>query len=460
MKNIFTKIMSTRKTKLFTLTLSAAFVLTGATVFAGFGPERPTYDWNNAAERGGSFVGPVFNSFVNTPTYGDERNFGRVAEVVNGQSPVQADFREEVNAQGGKEYWVRTFVHNDANQNTNCFEEQKDADGRCTQVDPSAPGVAKNTRVRIAIAGGVANGVDVVSYISADNAVNKNGQPLRTVYDSSTLVNDDQRFSVAYVPGSAILYNSAHQNGLTLPNGDSIVSASGVPVGYDQMNGNLPGCFEFSAYVYVKVKVSAPKLEITKQVRKVGETEWKESVDAKPGESVQWLVKVINTGSTVQNNVSASDLLPPHIEYIDGTAKWYSASQNGVALDFDQFEISDGDGGYGFGNYAANGGGFLVRFDTKVKDDFKECSVAIRNVAYTKSDESPEEQEDYADVKITKENCQPTTPPVTPPTPQAPPVTPTTLPVTGAGSVFGIFTATTAAGAMAHRAFQSRRNRG
>ncbi len=446
MKNI-TNYLKSKKAKIAAIFASTAILVTGVTVFAGFGPTRPVYDWNNPADRKGSLNGPVFNSFINTPTYGDERNLARISEVAPGDTnPIDNSFSEETTAQDGKEYWVRTFVHNNANQSTNCFEQHKDANGNCTQVDAGAPGIAENTRVRVQIANGVANGVDVMSFISADNAVDKNGAPMRTVWDTATLVNDSKSFSVAYVPGSAKLYNPAHQSGLALS--DNIVSASGTPVGYDAMNGSLPGCFEFSAYVYIKVKVSSPQLTIQKQVRKVGETEWKESVDAKPGETVQWLVKVLNTGSTVQNNVVASDLLPPHLAYVDGSAKWYSASQNGVAYDFNQFTINNGNGGYIFGNYAANGGGFLVRFDTKLKDDFKDCSVAVRNIAHTKSTESPNEQEDFADVKITKENCQPTTPT---------PTTPTTLPNTGAGDVLGIFFATTVIGTLAHRFVLSRR---
>src|SRR5690349_12346600 len=92
-----------------------------ASVLAGFGPNRPTFDYNKfdpsksctdpsqANGRCGSMDGPVFNSFINTPSYGDERNFTRIAEVVPGQSPTAADFRETSTAVAGKSYWVRTL---------------------------------------------------------------------------------------------------------------------------------------------------------------------------------------------------------------------------------------------------------------------------------------------------------------------------------------------------------------
>lgn len=72
-----------------------------------------------------------------------------------------------------------------------------------------------------------------------------------------------KHFHVNYVAGSAKIYNPAHQNGLALP--DAIVSTAGVPVGYEAMNGNLPGCFEYSAYIYIKVKVSSPSLDVNRQ---------------------------------------------------------------------------------------------------------------------------------------------------------------------------------------------------
>ncbi len=375
---------------------------------AGFGPGRPVFDWNNPNDHDGSLIGPVFNSFINTDTYGDERNLARVAAVVPGQSPVQADFHEQQVAEAGKEYWVRTFVHNNANSTTNCLPNHRDSQGRCPQVDPDAIGVAKNVRLKFTIPQGEVNGLDMTSTISSSNGVNRDGQPMTSVYDTATLANSNRDFSVAYVPGSTIIYNRAHQNGLPLA--DGITSASGIPLGYDQMNGNLPGCFEFSAYVYVKVRVSTSDLSINKYVRKAGTSAWGETANVKPGETVDWVIDVLNTGSTVQHNVIANDALPPHLEYVPGTAQWETTEQGRVPFDFDKFELSDGDGSnMNAGNYGPNGN-LRIYFSTKAKGDFQECQVRLRNIASARSSEIPTNQEDSADVVITKENCQPTTP--------------------------------------------------
>ena len=376
------------KAKLLITSIATIGVLvTSAIALAGWTPGRPVFDWNNPDDRKGSLTGPVFNSFINTPYYGDERAFLDASRTDQATQPnAFKDVLPNV-TKGSKEVILRTYVHNNANQSTN--------DAQHDHI-----GIARNTKVRITLPTGTETALRARSYITADNAT-----PAE-VTDTAELV-DSSPFAIQYIPGSAVIYNSAHNGGVKL--GDGIVG-SGVQIGYENMNGNLPGCFEYQAIVEIRVKILTPDLKVEKQVRKPGETAWHKSVDAKPGETVQWLVKVTNTGDTVQHNVVASDLLPPHVSYVADSAKWYSASQNGVPYNFNQFIVNEGKGGYVFGNYAANGGGFLVRFDTKVKGDFDPCSIAIRNIGHAKSTENPGEISDYADVKITKENCTPTKP--------------------------------------------------
>jgi uncharacterized repeat protein (TIGR01451 family) len=383
------RILRASKKAKFISALVVTTALTGAVALAGWGPSRPVYDWNNPAERSGSMNGPVFNSFINTPVYGDERSF---VDAKDSSITTAGGFKDQVPVEVGKEYLVRVYVHNNAHESTNA----------------SGVGVAKNTKVRVKLLPGMANGHGITGFISADNDVDKNGTPVTgELWDTVDLRNEQTAFAVEYVSGSAQIVNGNFPQGKQLS--DEIVNG-GVLIGDDVMDGNLNGCFEYQAYVNIRVKIVAPKLTINKTVRKAGETAWKDVVDAKPGETVQWLVEVKNTGNAVQNNVVAYDLLPPHLEYVPNTAKWYSAHENGTAYDFDQFEISDGDGGYVFGNYAANGGSFLARFDTKVKGDFEPCTISIRNLAFTRSEQNPKDIQDHADVRITREDCKPQEP--------------------------------------------------
>lgn len=386
---------SPKKSALFA-TLAVTILAVPAILVGAWGPERPVYDYNKFTEgvsctdpsqalgRCGSMNGPVFNSFKNAPNYGDERNFNRIANVVPGQSPKDADYGETKQAEAGKEYWVRTYVHNNANETTNSAAFNN-------------IGIAKNTRVKLAIAEGQANGVGVMTYINADNA-----NPAQ-VYDSSTLVNDNKAFSVNYVTGSAVLY-SAYQNS-SVPLSDAITSASGVQIGNDGvLNGNQKGCFDSVLYVYVKVKVEAPALEFDKLVRKDGgkSADWTNEIKAKRGDQVEYLLDYKNTGNGTMNNIVLSDKLPTNVTLVPGSVKWIDTNRpQGTPIPdnllFDPAGVT-------VGNYGANGGGYIM-FEAKVNNEVDEC--VAKNVAYAGANNVPK-QEDDATVII--EDCQPDEP--------------------------------------------------
>lgn len=372
-KNTFNKLRSLPKR--YTLAIATGLVIALPIIAqAGFGPNRPVFDWNNPDDRKGSLTGPVFNSFINTPTYGDERNFVRVADVVAGQSPVDANFSESKTATAGKEYWIRTFVHNNANQSTN-----------------DTIGVAKNTRVSVDIAEGTANGVDVLADITADNATPQK------VWDTATLVNDNTAFSLSYVPGSAKIYNPAHVNGLAIS--DNIVSDNGTLIGFDAMNGDLPGCFEFSAYVYIKVKVTSPDLQIDKRVSKIAApklSETSETVTAKRGETITWRIDYKNTGSETARNITIRDQIPAGLTLVPGSITWIDVNhQSGETFQ----DTALGSGGVNVGNYAVNGNG-VIRFQTTIDQDVEDCEIT--NVAFGRADNVAEQNDD---AKVVIEDC-------------------------------------------------------
>lgn len=386
-KNIAKKLFSSRKMTAVTLGVVTLATVTGV-AFAGWTPGRTVFDWNNPDQRKGSMNGPVFNSFVNTPYYGDERAFFDASRTDQATQPNA--FKDVLPGvtEGSKEVILRTYVHNNANQETNA----------------SGLGVARDAKVRITLPTGTEKALRARSYITWSNpAPGYTGE----VTDTAELV-DNTDFSISYVPGSARVYNAAHNaaaGGVALP--DTIVT-SGANLGYDQMNGLFPGCFEYQAMVEIKVRVNVPDLKIEKKVRMPGETEWKESVNAKPGDKVQWLVQVTNTGQVTQDNMTAYDRLPEHVTYVPDTAKWYSSANNGTPYNIDQFVTNNGGSGYDFGSYVANGGGFLVRFDTTVEGDFDECTTTLKNIASAYSKQSPNRKTDDAIVIVTKENCQET----------------------------------------------------
>lgn len=361
--------------------LAGAVLGIGATAVtvAEFYPNRPTYDYNIPEQRIGSMNGPVFNSFINTPSYGDERAFLDARRSDQTAAGSYKNVLSDVTG-GTKEVVVRMYVHNNANQGTNA----------------SGVGIARNTNVRIALPTAEASSLRARGYISASNAA--------MVEDTVDFV-DNKAFKVEYVPGSAILYNNGpFKNGKQLS--DSIVTSAGAPVGYDALNGNFPGCFDYEAVVQIRVKVvvkPTPSINFTKQVRMKGETSWHKEVATKPGDTVEWLLTTQNTGPTDLNNIVTRDVLPPNVKLESGSVKFITVNATTTQTDKPLF-----DGGINVGNFAS-GGGFYMMFSTKVEGNFEPCEIRVRNLGYVKSDQTPEKQ-DTADVIITRQNCNPTKP--------------------------------------------------
>jgi len=414
---LFRKLKAAVKThkKLSAVVLTAMVIAAPVAAHAGFFPGRQTFDYNNyngnnncadqsnpARNNGrcGSLTGPVFDSFINTPTYGDERSFfdGYRTDLANGNA---SDPVTNV-TDGSQVVTLRVYVHNNANSSTNCHADHLDANGNCTVIDHDAPGIAHNTKVAIALPASttVSNDLRSVASISADNS-----NP-GTVYDTADLTSS-KNFTVSYVPGSAIEYNDGpFKGGQQLS--DSIVNG-GAPIGYDALNGDLPGCFPYAATVEIKVKVTPVTppnnhLTITKTDRLAGSTTWGHQVNAKPGDTVQWELDTENKGTSTLTNVTTSDVLPPNLQVVAGSIKFVNARGTEPLSDTPNGGPLFG-GGYNAGSYNPNDN-TLITFDTKVLDNFDGCTIIDRNTASAVSDQTPKAS-DNADVVITKTNCTP-----------------------------------------------------
>ena len=352
------------------LAILAGVVLVPAALFA-WGPARDTYTVEKPADH------IVFNSITNNPVYGDERQFASIKDASN---TTAGGWQNTVTAQAGKEYLVRVYVHNNAADKLGL--------------------VATNTRVMAALSTATGTSVPVTTYVSADNASPKQ------VYADVKLT-AAQNFNIAYVPGSAKIYNNATgQAGRAVS--DSIVNGSGALVGYNANDGKVPGCFQYASYVTFKVKpqfAQSAEFDMSKVVRKAGTTTWSESVAAKSGETVQYRIKYTNTGKVQQNNVVVRDTLPAGVSYVAGSTKLYLGSDptNARAVSDNIVNAS----GINIGSYLP-GGMAMVIFDAKVKanDQLPVCGPnTIRNIAKVETDYGT--KQDTADVTTTKECVQP-----------------------------------------------------
>jgi uncharacterized repeat protein (TIGR01451 family) len=363
MKNLLSKLP-----KKLVAGVAALAIIAGvaSTAFAAFGPEgRPTMNWTGDDTKGADHV--VFNSFVNNPVWGDERDFVRAA--VEQRDDKYKDPLADV--KDGDTVNVIMFVHNNADSALN-------ADGS---------GVALNTTVKADIPTGVTNAQEIKGYISADNATPQ------TIFDTVS-INGADKFAMEYVPGS--VHISGNHINQDLPNADI---RTGFKIG-DQLDGKFKGCFEFVQYVTFKVKISKPSISIEKTERKLGQTAWVKDMTAKPGDTIEYRLKITNTGKSDLTNITVGDRLPPYLTYVPGTTRLYNklTPAEGTLL-------NDGivPGALRLNaTYQPTAVAYIV-FQAKVSTDIanKECgSPRLRNVAATHADQVPGDVEDTADVVV------------------------------------------------------------
>jgi len=275
----------------------------------------------------------TFNSITNGKI-GDERNF--VGAKLSGTTSVKDN---EISVEDGKTYTVRLYVHNNSP-----FGVDK---------------TAENVTVNFALPTTVGKSHTVVGYINASNAM-----PNR-YWDEVKFVSDDN-FYLEYVDGSA-RYTNAKLGTVALPNE---VITSGAKIGYEGLDGKIPGCFAYDGEVTIEVTVhKAASAKLSKTVRLKGTKEWKESVDAKIGDEVEYQIEYKNLTSETVSNVMIRDILPKNMEYVKDSTYLYNANyQSGVQV----VENTVTTTGINIGSYTMNGNAY-VRFTAKVINKTLAC---------------------------------------------------------------------------------------
>jgi len=338
-----------------------------------WGPDRPTFSYESPAP----YV--TFNSMDNAPNYGDERNFVRIKDA----GAANNAYTDKINLQTGKEYTVMVYFHNNASTSLN--SEANDY-----------MGIALNTKMRVQMPATVKAGEDarITGFVSADNA-----NP-GTVWDEA-YATASNNVALRYVPDSATITSNGAVNGQKMP---ETLFTTGANLGYDALDGKVPGCNQYAGYVTYNIKVDQPNFEMKKQVAKKGTADWKESIDAKAGEEVDYRIEYKNSGTTVQNNVVIKDVLPQGVTYVDGSTSISNASSDFKWRASTNNEVTKG--GLNIGNYAAGGGAF-VKFTAKMpsNDSLKACGTnTLVNKATVETDNG--NKGDTANVVVNKE-CAP-----------------------------------------------------
>lgn len=353
------------------LVVMATAVLVPASLLA-WGPDRPTFTTANPA----GYV--TFNSITDNPVHGDERNFVQIKEA----SASNSTYAEEVALQPGKEYEVFVYFHNNAASNFN-------------DAAHDYKGIAKDTAMRIQMPGIVKAGekARITGVVSASNA--NPAQVWDEAYGTSA-----SAVALRYVQDSATIHSRGAVDGQKLP---SELLTTGTKLGYDALDGKVPGCNEYAGYVTFRFKVDQPNFTVDKTVSLAGKNAFSESVTAKPGEEVEYKIQYKNTGTTQQNDVVIKDKLPTGVSYVAGSTLVASSASNGQYVKASDNVTTTG---INIGSYAPNGNAF-VKFRAKVEDNAKleKCGLnTLVNTAVAETNNG--NKEDTANVVVSKE-CKP-----------------------------------------------------
>lgn len=335
------------------LAMATAVIALPAGLLA-WGPERPTYTMAHPADH------VTFNSITDATNYGDERNFVRI-------SKDNKTYADDLTVENNGEYYVRIYVHNNAASNLKL--------------------VAENVVAKLNVPTQMADRIQIDGYINSSNA-----QPA-SVWDQAVFHGaNGTPFKLSYVAGSAYYKNAKGQFTVA----DSIVDG-GAKLGYTSMDGKIPGCFEYSGVVYLKVKAKTADFAISKTVRKAGSGSFSENITVNPGDKVDYQLYFKNTGGLNQTTVSIKDMLPAGMTYVAGST-WVHDSKG-------TRQVPDGiaQGGMSMGSYLANGDVY-VKFTAQVATNDKLAKCGVNSLVNTMSSTTAESgtKTDTATVTVTK----------------------------------------------------------
>ncbi len=424
-----------------TLAVAAAAATLGVAAFpavvSAWGPSRQTYSLREVNE-GALGESVTFNSIVFQDsdyewfknTYGeeikkgnitDERNFVGARENTGKNEGADNVWQgNEIEVEDGKTYLVRLYVHNNSPKNA-----------------------AKDVKAKFFMPSGYKAKQTIDGQITASNAM------YDAYWDYVDFVSKDNiPFKLEYVEGSASLENkhfSSKNGGLKLSD-DLVKSEDGILIGYDALNGVIPGCYDYATYLGIEVKaVYQPQFTVEKKVRIVGDSDktWKKTVNAKVGDKVEFQIEYRNVDTKTQEHITIRDILPNNLSFVEGSAVLYNTTYP-KGVKYDGHTLIDN--GLRIGSYLGNSNAFM-RFTAEVVDKDLACgSNTLVNWGRASVDDVV--RQDYARVvlnKVCEDNPEPEPTP-TPDEPETPPVLPETGPSLVAGGVAAAGSLTTAAG--------------
>ncbi len=382
---------------------AVAAVATSALVISAFGPEnRKTYTMESPADK------VTFNSITNNPTLigstniadcngnvgCDERYFVSASEYTGDAS--KNSWGDTTTVEDGKEYVVRMYVHNDAASNLDL--------------------VAENVKAYVNLPTDAGTSVTVTGILTSSNA-----DPGK-VWDETTFVSGNgEVFNLAYVDGTATYTNCdestrADDRACTSTrkfNLDSnLFTSNGSTLGYNQMDGKIPGCIGYSGWVtfHVKAQFAAkPNYSIDKSVKiKGSDTDYAQDVNAKSGDELVYRLHFKNTGNVNVYNVVLRDTLPQGVTFKKGSAFLVTPENpDGIQIDDD---VLFSQTGVNIGSYAPDSEAYIffnVTVDAGLSDECANTMLQnlIEVIAKDEGGADLEVKKDTAEVYVDGRVC-------------------------------------------------------
>lgn len=373
MRNLFAKLRSLPARYTALIAVIVAAIAVPMALYAWGPSDRPTFTWEKPA----TYV--TFNSMTNNPKQGDERDFVKIRNVTDNHK-----FAAHTDLVAGKEYEVFVYYHNNASTTYN-------------DAVHNYAGIARGAFMRVEMPDAIKAGQTgrLNAFVGANNA-----RPAQ-VWDEVTARNTTGGdINLRYTPGSARITSNGKVNGQTIDL--NALAGKGAALGYDALDGNLPGCEQFAGYVTYRFVVDQPNFEVQKQVRLAGNGSYTEQVTANVGDEVEFRIKYKNIGTIQQKSVSISDQLPSGLSYIPGSTfvsnkstgnKWQQITTDAVVAN-----------GIDVGGYLP-GGAAYVKLKAKVVADGLQCGAnTLTNTASATTANGV--KKDTASVVVTKD-CPP-----------------------------------------------------
>lgn len=377
------KLFNTLAKKLVAVAVAVTAVAGISTMaIAGFGPDRPTKVWD-----GQGFDYLTYNSIIDMPgkgpndTKGDERDFLEGVQV--GRDSTWTDPINNVEA---GEVEVKIYMHNNAKTALN------DAEG--------SPGIAKDVKVRVELPSGNSQTKDLRAFIAASNATPT------SIFDTLTINGaNGGDFSVEAVAGSGKLIENDQVIG-TIDVAQLL--AGGVAL------ADQKGCSEFVREITFRIKTKVPSWTLDKKVSPYNKGEYAKTVNAMPGDKLDYILTFKNIGNTTLNTVVIGDRLPEDIKYVPGTTQWLSehTEWKWKTVDFDNL-FSGGLDIAGYNGYTLDAEGNRVYAEAHIRfvaevapaKDLECGNNTLTNIGFAKPADLGTIQS-TADVTVNRTNCE------------------------------------------------------